>query len=195
MLRGDRRWPRQSAPLRQTTPAQRSRNAWPSIQQPRHGLVNNDATRLPVPRRGWTRNARDTRTAGYGCVASRSRPSQARRTMDVRTTAAPKAPPSSLQPAKQEGHQDDALDAGLDKIFQENDPMPISVPRHRPARCRCRESACGRCPGVYLVPEAVRPPTLSGQLPAPAVARYSTEKTMFRSGRLTGPPRCRAPPS
>lgn len=43
--------------------------------------------------------------------------------------AAPKLPPDSVAPSRPEGHQDAALDEGLDETFPASDPVAISIPK------------------------------------------------------------------
>ncbi|WP_157201258.1 hypothetical protein [Massilia sp. Root418] len=43
--------------------------------------------------------------------------------------AAPKLPPGSVASSKPEGHQDAALDEGLDETFPASDPVAISIPK------------------------------------------------------------------
>ncbi|WP_157201098.1 hypothetical protein [Massilia sp. Root351] len=44
-------------------------------------------------------------------------------------TAPQKLPPRNVEPSKPEGHQDAALDEGLDETFPASDPVAISIPK------------------------------------------------------------------
>lgn len=47
----------------------------------------------------------------------------------VSNAVAPKQPSRSAAPSRPEGHQDAALDEGLNETFPASDPVAISIPK------------------------------------------------------------------